>query len=77
MNYAFRNGKILDGTKEMKIQQGLCILVENGIITDLIPDANADLHNYKVIDLHGQYILPGLINMQNRLYDKSFPHNTD
>ena len=41
MNYAFRNGKILDGTKEMKIQQGLCILVENGIITDLIPDANA------------------------------------
>ena len=42
MNYAFRNGKILDGTKEMKIQQGLCILVENGIITDLIPDANAD-----------------------------------
>ena len=21
MNYAFRNGKILDGTKEMKIQQ--------------------------------------------------------
>ena len=56
MNYAFRNGKILDGTKEMKIQQGLCILVENGIITDLIPDANADLHNYKVIDLHGQYM---------------------
>ena len=35
MNYAFRNGKILDGTKEMKIQQGLCILVENGIITEL------------------------------------------
>lgn len=67
MNYAFRNGKILDGTKEMKIQQGLCILVENGIITDLIPDANADLHNYKVIDLHGQYILPGLINMHVHL----------
>lgn len=67
MNYAFRNGKILDGTKEMKVQQGLCILVENGIITDLIPDANADLHNYKVIDLHGQYILPGLINMHVHL----------
>lgn len=67
MNYAFRNGKILDGTKEMKIQQGLCILVENGIITDLIPDANADLHNYNVIDLHGQYILLGLINMHVHL----------
>lgn len=73
MNYAFRNGKILDGTKEMKIQQGLCILVENGIITDLIPDANADLHNYKVIDLHGQYILPGLINMHVHLAGNGKP----
>lgn len=73
MNYAFRNGKILDGTKEMKIQQGLCILVENGIITDLIPDANADLHNYKVIDLHGQYILPGLINMHVHLAGNGNP----
>ena len=65
MNYAFRNGKILDGTKEMKIQQGLCILVENGIITDLIPDANADLH--------GQYILPGLINMHVHLAGNGKP----
>lgn len=73
MNYAFRNGKILDGTKEMKVQQGLCILVENGIITDLIPDANADLHNYKVIDLHGQYILPGLINMHVHLAGNGKP----
>lgn len=73
MNYAFRNGKILDGTKEMKIQQGLCILVENGTITDLIPDANADLHNYKVIDLHGQYILPGLINMHVHLAGNGKP----
>lgn len=73
MNYAFRNGKILDGTKEMKIQQGLCILVENGIITDLIPDANADLHNYKVIDLHEQYILPGLINMHVHLAGNGKP----
>ena len=33
MNYAFRNGKNLDGTKEIKIQQGLCILVEKVNIT--------------------------------------------
>ena len=59
--------------EEMKIQQGLCILVENGIITDLIPDANADLHNYKVIDLHGQYILPGLINMHVHLAGNGKP----
>ncbi len=73
MNYAFRNGKILDGTKDMKIQQGLYILVENGIITDLIPDTEADLHNYKVIDLHGRYILPGLINMHVHLAGNGKP----
>ena len=55
MNYAFRNGKILDGTKEMKIQQGLCILVENGIITDLIPDANADLQDRKSTRLNSSH----------------------
>lgn len=73
MNYAFRNGKILDGTKDMKIQQGLCILVENGIITDLISDTDVDLHHYKVIDLHGQYILPGLINMHVHLAGNGKP----
>ena len=36
MNYAFTNGKILDGTKDMQIQEGLCILVENGTITDIV-----------------------------------------
>ena len=75
MNYAFRNGKILDGTKEMKIQQGLCILVENGIMTYLIPDANADLQNFMVIDLHGQYILLGLINMHVHLAGNENPQN--
>lgn len=28
MNYAFTNGKILNGTKDMQIQEGLCILVQ-------------------------------------------------
>ena len=33
MNYAFTNGKILNGTKDMQIQEGLCILVQEGIVT--------------------------------------------
>lgn len=38
MNYAFTNGKILDGTKDMQVQTGLCILVQDGTITDIVPD---------------------------------------
>ena len=65
MNHAFRNGLILDGTRDMKIQKGLCILVHDGIIADIVPDtADLDLSGYDVIDLHGRYILPRLINMR-------------
>ena len=52
MNYAFTNGKILNGTKDMQIQEGLCILVQEEKITDIVPDTT-DLHDYTVIDLHG------------------------
>ena len=48
MNYAFTNGKILDGTKDMQVQTGLCILVQDGTITDIVPDT-ADLAGYKTI----------------------------
>ena len=72
MNYAFINGKILNGTKDMQIQQGLCILVQNGKITDIAPDT-ADLAGYTVIDLHGHYILPGLINMHVHLAGSGKP----
>lgn len=66
MNYAFTNGKILDGTKDMQVQTGLCILVQDGTITDIVPDT-ADLAGYKTIDLQGRYIMPGLINMHVHL----------
>ncbi len=72
MNYAFINGKILDGTKDMQVQNGLCILVQDGIITDIVPDT-ADLQNYDIIDLQGKYILPGLINMHVHLAGNGKP----
>lgn len=72
MNYAFTNGKILDGTKDMQIQTGLSILVQDGKITDIVPDTT-ELSNYKVIDLQGHYILPGLINMHVHLAGNGKP----
>lgn len=72
MNYAFINGKILDGTKDMQVQSGLYILVQDDIITDIVP-GTADLQNYNIIDLQGNYILPGLINMHVHLAGNGKP----
>lgn len=45
MNYAFTNGKILDGTRDMQVQTGLCILVQDGTITDIVPESSrSDRH---------------------------------
>lgn len=72
MNYAFTNGKILNGTKDMQIQNGCCILVQDGNIVDIVPDTTT-LNDYKVINLQGHYILPGLINMHVHLAGNGKP----
>lgn len=72
MNYAFTNGIILDGTRDMKPQTNLCILLQDGKIKDIVPDTT-DLHDYKIVDLHGHYILPGLINMHVHLAGNGKP----
>lgn len=72
MNYAFTNGIILDGTRDMKPQTNLYILVQDGKIKDIVPDTT-DLHDYKIVDLHGHYILPGLINMHVHLAGSGKP----
>ncbi|MBR2258779.1 MAG: amidohydrolase family protein [Blautia sp.] len=62
MKYAYRNGIILDGTKNMQPITGKTVLVENEMITDIISDTD-DLSGYEVIDLEGCYLLPGMINL--------------
>ena len=72
MNYAFTNGKILDGSREMQVQTGRCILVKNGKIHDIVSDTT-DLSGYAKVDLKGHYILPGLINMHVHLAGSGKP----
>ena len=72
MNYAFINGKILDGTKDMEIQEGLCILTDGKHIVDIV-SSDSDLTGYEKIDLQGKYILPGLINMHVHLAGNGKP----
>ncbi len=72
MKYAFTNGKILDGTKDMQVQTGLCILTDGEKITDLVPESNVP-DGYQKMDLHGKYIMPGLINMHVHLAGNGKP----
>lgn len=72
MNYAFTNGKILDGTKEMQVQTGLCILTDGQKIQDIVP-LGAVPEGYREIDLQGKYIMPGLINMHVHLAGSGKP----
>ena len=72
MKYAFRNGKILNGTENMQVQEGLCILTDGEKITDMVP-ATTSLTGYQVIDLQGKYIMPGLINMHVHLAGNGKP----
>lgn len=72
MKYAYKNGKILDGTKEMQVQTSLILLTDRKKITDLVPNGS-DLSGYTEVDLAGKYIMPGLINMHVHLAGNGKP----
>ena len=56
MNYAFINGKILDGTKDIEVQEGLCILTNGKKIVDIVP-TGSDLDGYEKVDLGGKVLI--------------------
>ena len=66
MKYAFDNANLIDGTQDMRVQPGLCVLTDGETITDIVPAGTAPA-GYTRIDLHGRYLLPGLINMHVHL----------
>ena len=64
--YALKNGIILDGTKDMQPQKNKTVYISGKNIVDICPDTDK-LNGFQTIDLNGQYILPGLINMHVHL----------
>lgn len=63
--YALVNCTLLDGTKNMKPQKGMTVLVDGkkivGVSSEKAPAG------YEAIDLGGKYVMPGLINMHVHL----------
>ena len=66
MKYAFTNGVILDGSEAMEPKKGLVVLTDGEVISSIVP-AGTDLSGCEVIDLAGQYLMPGLVNMHVHL----------
>ena len=72
MKRAYTNGILLDGTEQMEPVRGKVLLTENDKIT-AIADASVSLDGYEVIDLHGGYLCPGLINLHVHLAGNGKP----
>ncbi len=60
--YAIRNAVILDGTENMEPQYGKTIFIQDGKIEEIRVSQGQE-PGYVSIDLDGQYVLPGLINL--------------
>ena len=70
--FALYNGYLLDGTRNMAPQKGLAVLVENGKIRGIVAET-AIPKGFPKIDLDGQYLLPGLINLHVHLAGSGKP----
>ncbi len=62
MKTKYINGIILDGTLNMQPVEGKAIVCEGEKIVSIVP-AGQEVADCKIVDLKGQYILPGLINL--------------
>lgn len=72
MKYAYTNGIILDGSESMEPKKDLIILTNGEKIENIVPKGT-DIKGYEEIDLQGQYIMPGLINMHIHLPSSGKP----
>ena len=65
--YALVNGFVLDGTAQMEPQEGLAVVVSDGKFEAIVPAGDASLQGCRQVDLHGGYLMPGLINLHVHL----------
>ena len=76
MNIYYRNCVLLDGTKDMVPQPNMTVVTEDGIIKAVQPDGKVP-EGVSIVDLNGQYLMPGLINMHVHLPASGKPSKTD
>ena len=70
--YALTNCILLDGTLDMVPQRGKALLISGGRIEKIVEEAQLP-RGWKKIDLDGQYVMPGLINLHVHLAGSGKP----
>lgn len=63
MKKLFRNLILLDGSENMTPRSGYAVLVEDENIVAVCPDRELNSDGCEIVDLKGQYLLPGLVNL--------------
>ena len=66
MKYAYRNGIILTGERDMEPMTGMTLLTDGERIEAIVPD-EGDVAGYETVDLQGRYLMPGLVNLHVHL----------
>ena len=70
--YALTNFVLLDGTRDMQPRKGLALLIEDGKIQKILSNT-AIPSGWRKVDLDGQHLLPGLINLHVHLAGSGKP----
>lgn len=76
MKYAFVNGVILDGSKDMQPVTGKAVLTDGDRIVGITSELK-DLQGYEIVDLKGAYLLPGMIDLHVHLALSGKPPKAD
>ncbi|MGI6607776.1 MAG: amidohydrolase family protein [Erysipelotrichaceae bacterium] len=71
MKTVYKNVNILNGTRDMVLQENMMLTVEDGIIVSI--EEAKDTKTNNVIDLQGRYLIPGLINLHIHTPGTGFP----
>ena len=67
MQYAYLNAVILDGSRDMEPRRGLAVLTRDDRIVRIAPQEGLDYSGYTPVNLAGQYLMPGLVNLHVHL----------
>lgn len=73
MKYAFTHVNLLNGTKDMKVQKDMTVLVDGTKIAAIQKADKFVPADYTIKDMAGQYLLPGMINMHAHMFGTGKP----
>ena len=75
MKYAFTHANLLDGSRDMAVQQNMTVLTDGETIVS-IEEGGAVPSGYTEIDLSSRWLMPGMINAHVHLPGTGKPTNS-